>query len=196
MTPRTASLTRRTNETNVVVTLGLDGTGLARVTTGIGFFDHMLAQLARHSDIDLDIHCDGDLDVDGHHTVEDVGITLGQALAQALGDKAGIARFGHAYAPMDETLARAVVDISGRPYLVYEVANPRERIGNFAVEMAEHFWRSFAFSAGVTLHITVLYGRNQHHILEAAFKATARALGAATRRIAGRNEVPSTKGVL
>ncbi|OYT71837.1 MAG: imidazoleglycerol-phosphate dehydratase [Chloracidobacterium sp. CP2_5A] len=196
MTHRTASLARRTNETNVAVTLDLDGTGIARVATGIGFFDHMLAQLARHSDLDLDIRCDGDLDVDGHHTVEDVGITLGQALAQALGDKAGIARFGYAYAPMDETLARAVADISGRPYLVYEVANPRERIGSFAVEMAEHFWRSFAFSAGLTLHIAVLYGRNQHHILEASFKATARALGAATRRIAGRSEIPSTKGVL
>ncbi|WP_455423715.1 imidazoleglycerol-phosphate dehydratase HisB [Chloracidobacterium validum] len=196
MTHRTASLTRRTNETNVIVTLDLDGTGISRITTGIGFFDHMLAQLAKHSDIDLDIHCDGDLDIDEHHTVEDVGITLGQALTQALGDKAGIARFGDAYAPLDETLARAVVDISGRPYLVYDVANPRERIGMFAVEMAEHFWRSVAFSASLTLHIAVLYGRNQHHILEATFKAAARALGTATRRLSGRSDIPSTKGRL
>jgi imidazoleglycerol-phosphate dehydratase len=196
MTHRTASLTRRTNETNVAVTLDLDGTGISRITTGIGFFDHMLAQLARHSRLDLDIHCDGDLDIDDHHTVEDVGITLGQTLAQALGDKAGIARFGHAYTPLDEALARAVVDISGRPYLVYDVDNPRERIGTFAVEMAEHFWRSFAFNAGLTLHIALLYGRNQHHILEATFKAAARALGAATRRLAGQQDIPSTKGVL
>ncbi len=196
MTHRTASLTRRTNETNVAVTLDLDGTGISRITTGIGFFDHMLAQLARHSRLDLDIHCDGDLDIDDHHTVEDVGITLGQTLAEALGDKAGIARFGHAYAPLDEALARAVVDVSGRPYLVYDVDNPRERIGTFAVEMAEHFWRSLAFNAGLTLHIALLYGRNQHHILEATFKAAARALGAATRRLAGQQDIPSTKGVL
>ncbi|MGQ9897882.1 MAG: imidazoleglycerol-phosphate dehydratase HisB [Acidobacteriota bacterium] len=196
MTHRTASLIRHTHETKVAVTLDLDGTGVSRITTGIGFFDHMLAQLAKHSRIDLDIHCDGDLDIDDHHTIEDVGITLGQTLTQALGDKVGLARFGHAYAPLDEALARAVVDISGRPYLVYDVANPRERIGDFAVEMAEHFWRSLAFNGGLTLHMALLYGRNQHHILEATFKAAACALGAAIRRLPGQDDIPSTKGVL
>ncbi len=193
---RTARKSRETKETRIEIALDLDGTGRAAIDTGIPFFDHMLAQLAKHGLFDLDLTCRGDLEIDGHHTVEDVGITLGQAFAEALGDKAGITRYGHAYVPMDEALARAAVDFSGRPFLVYRVENTRERIGTFEVELAEHFWHSFAQNALCTLHVEILYGKNQHHILEGSFKAVARALMTAVRpdpRVTG---VPSTKGVL
>lgn len=193
---RTARVTRETKETAVTVELDLDGSGKNEISTGLPFFDHMLAQLAKHGLFDLTLTCRGDLEIDGHHTIEDVGITLGQAFAQAVGDKRGMTRYGHAYVPMDEVLARAVVDFSGRPWLVYQVENTRERIGTFEVEMAEHFWHSFAQHAQTTLHIAVLYGRNQHHILEGVFKAAARALMTATRRDVRVTDIPSTKGTL
>jgi imidazoleglycerol-phosphate dehydratase len=193
---RRARVVRETKETKVTVELDLDGSGANEIATGIPFFDHMLAQLAKHGLFDLKLHCQGDLEIDGHHTIEDVGITLGQAFAQAVGDKRGMTRYGHAYVPMDEVLARAVVDFSGRPHLVYQVENTRERIGAFEVEMAEHFWHSFAQNSQTTLHIAVLYGRNQHHILEGVFKASARALMTATRLDPRVTDVPSTKGTL
>jgi imidazoleglycerol-phosphate dehydratase len=193
---RRAERERVTRETKVRVAIDLDGRGDARVSTGIGFFDHMLAQLARHGLFDLDVSCQGDLEIDGHHTVEDVAITIGETLAEALGDKAGIVRYGHAYVPMDDALVRAVVDLSGRPYLVYRVENTRERIGGFDVELAEHFWLSLATAARCNLHVELLYGRNQHHILEAGFKAVARALSVAVRRDPRVAGVPSTKGTL
>ncbi|MBX7218924.1 MAG: imidazoleglycerol-phosphate dehydratase HisB [Blastocatellia bacterium] len=193
---RLAHIVRTTRETRVEVELNLDGQGTATISTGIPFFDHMLHQLARHGRFDLCLTCVGDLEIDGHHTVEDVGITLGQAFAKALGDKVGLVRYGHAYVPMDEALARAVVDFSGRPFVVYQVTNQRERIGTFEVELAEHFWHSFAQHAACTLHLEVLYGKNQHHILEATFKAAARALEEAVRRDPRITDVPSTKGLL
>lgn len=193
---RTGEAKRKTRETDVAVSITLDGTGLSKISTGVGFLDHMLELFARHGLFDLEVECRGDLHIDDHHSVEDIGITLGEAFAAALGDKAGIERYGHAYVPMDETLVRAVVDLSGRAYTVYNVPVIRPLIGGFAVEMAEHFWRSFAESTKANLHIELLYGRNQHHILEAVFKATARALAQATcanPRIIG---VQSTKGRL
>lgn len=193
---RTAESRRKTRETDVAVSIGLDGTGQSQIATGIGFLDHMLELFARHGLFDLKVECCGDLHIDDHHSVEDIGITLGDAFAVALGDKTAIERYGHAYVPMDETLVRAVVDLSGRAYTVYNVPAIRPIIGGFAVEMAEHFWRSFAESLRANLHIELLYGRNQHHVLEAVFKATARALLQATRinpRIEG---VQSTKGRL
>jgi imidazoleglycerol-phosphate dehydratase len=194
--PRRAVRARATRETDVRVAIDLDGKGEARVSTGIGFFDHMLAQLARHGLFDLEVSCAGDLEVDGHHTVEDVALALGEALGEAIGDKAGVARFGSAYVPMDEALARAVVDLSGRPFLVYRVANTRERVGSLDVELVEHFFQSLATAARVTLHVELLYGRNEHHIVEACFKAVARALAAAVRRDPRVEGVPSTKGSL
>src|ERR671939_2206383 len=173
---REAEVRRRTKETDVRVRLVLDGGGESKVSTGVAFLDHMLELFARHGLFDLEVECRGDLHVDDHHTVEDVAICLGQALARALGDKAGIARYGEATVPMDEALCRAVVDLSGRFYLVYAVETRRHTIGNFSVELAEHFWRSFAEAARCNLHIDALRGRNTHHILEASFKATARAL--------------------
>ena len=193
---RWAERVRETRETHVRVRIDLDGQGEARISTGIGFFDHMLAQFARHGLFDLDITCQGDLEIDGHHTVEDIGITMGEAIAEALGDKAGIVRYGAAYVPMDETLVRAVVDLSGRPYLVYRVENTRDRIGAFDVELAEHFWLSLATAVRCNLHIELLYGRNQHHILEAGFKAATRAFSAATRRNPRIEGILSTKGSL
>lgn len=178
------------------VALTIDGTGQAQVATGVGFLDHMLTLFAKHGLFDLEVVCRGDLQIDDHHSVEDIGITLGQALAEALGDKAGIARYGSAVVPMDEALCRAVIDLSGRFYLVYQVETSRNRVGAFSVEMAEHFWRSFAEAARCNLHIDLLRGRNTHHILEATFKATARALRQATERDARVQGVPSTKGVL
>jgi imidazoleglycerol-phosphate dehydratase len=156
----------------------------------------MLDQLARHSLFDLEVACEGDLVIDGHHTVEDVAITLGEAFAEALGDKSGVARFGHAYVPMDETLARAAIDLSGRPYFVYRVENTRDRVGELDVELVEHFWLSLATTAKWTMHVELLYGRNQHHIVEATFKAVARALRAAASRDPRVAGVPSTKGSL
>jgi len=187
---------RTTRETDVEVKIDLDGRGNSKVATGIGFLDHMLELFARHALFDLEVSCAGDLHIDGHHSVEDIAITLGQAFAEAAGDKSGVERFGAAYVPMDETLARSVVDLSGRAFIVYKVANVRERIGELDVELVEHFWRSFAGEARCNLHIELLYGSNQHHIIEAVFKSAARAISAATRvsqRIEG---VLSTKGTL
>jgi imidazoleglycerol-phosphate dehydratase len=193
---RAAEVRRRTKETDVRVRLVLDGTGQSKVSTGVAFLDHMLELFARHGLFDLEIECRWDLHIDDHHSVEDVAITLGQALAEAVGDKAGIARYGSAIVPMDEALCRAVIDLSGRFYLVYEVETRRQMIGNFSVELAEHFWRSLAEAARCNLHIDCLRGRNTHHILEGTFKATARALRQAVERDPRVSGVPSTKGVL
>ncbi|MFN7949277.1 MAG: imidazoleglycerol-phosphate dehydratase HisB [Blastocatellia bacterium] len=193
---RQAEIKRKTKETDIRVALKLDGTGRSEIRTGLPFLDHMLELFARHGLFDLEISCRGDLHIDDHHSVEDTAICLGRAFAEALGDRAGIVRYGHAYVPMDETLARAVVDLSGRYFLVYHVKNTRNKIGAFATEMAGHFWHSFAEHCKCNLHIEVLYGRNQHHILEAVFKAAARALAQAVEvneRITG---VMSTKGTL
>ena|SRR5712692_268089 len=193
---RTAEKQRTTRETDVRVKLDLDGQGEAKIATGIGFLDHMLELFARHGLFDLEVDCKGDLHIDAHHSIEDIALTIGQAFADALGDKKGIVRFGAAYVPMDETLVRAVVDLSGRAFLVYRVPKVRERIGELDVELVEHFWRSLAGELRCNLHIELLYGANQHHILEAVFKSASRALSAATRiseRIEG---VLSTKGSL
>jgi imidazoleglycerol-phosphate dehydratase len=193
---RTAEKRRTTRETDVTVKLGLDGQGVSKIATGIGFLDHMLELFARHGLFDLEVDCKGDLHIDAHHSIEDIALTIGQAFAEALGDKKGIVRFGSAYVPMDETLARSVVDLSGRAFLIYRVPKVRERIGELDVELVEHFWRSLAGELRCNLHIEVLYGANQHHILEAVFKSASRALSAATRiseRIEG---VLSTKGTL
>lgn len=193
---RTGEKQRTTRETDVRVRIDLDGRGVSKIATGIGFLDHMLDLFARHGLFDLEVTCSGDLHIDAHHSVEDISLTLGQAFAEALGDKIGIVRFGAAYVPMDETLARTVVDLSGRAFTVYRVPKSRDRIGELDVELVEHFWRSFAGEVRCNLHIELLYGANQHHILEAVFKSAARALSAATRvsdRIEG---VLSTKGSL
>jgi len=193
---REGRVARRTKETDVRVRLKLDGTGVAQIDTGIPFLDHMLELFTRHGLFDLEVECKGDLRIDDHHSVEDIAICLGQSFLAALGDKAGIARYGASLVPMDESLCRAVIDLSGRFYLVYEVETSRNRIGTFSVELAEHFWRSFAEGLKCNLHIDLLRGRNTHHILEATFKATARALRQAVEldpRIEG---VLSTKGVL
>src|ERR671932_712383 len=193
---RAAEMRRRTKETDVRVALALDGAGQGRVATGVPFLDHMLELFARHGLFDLEVECHGDLEIDDHHSVEDIAICLGQALAQAIGDKRGITRYGLGIVPMDEALCRAVIDLSGRFYLVYEVETRRHMIGNFSVELAEHFWRSLAESARCNLHIDCLRGRNTHHILEATFKAAARALRRAVERDPRVAGVPSTKGVL
>ncbi len=196
-TPRTAQVTRNTAETKITVKLNLDGTGLAKLSTGIGFFDHMLDQIARHGLIDLEIDCQGDLHIDGHHTVEDVGITLGQAFAQAMGDKKGIRRYGHAYVPLDEALSRVVVDFSGRPGIEMHVPFKSGMIGAFDTQLAFEFFQGFVNHAFVTLHIDNLRGENAHHQCETVFKAFARALRAAIEldpRSAGM--IPSTKGSL
>jgi imidazoleglycerol-phosphate dehydratase len=193
---RAAEVRRKTKETDVRVRLALDGGGAAQVSTGVAFLDHMLELFARHGLFDLEVECRGDLHIDDHHSVEDVAITLGQALAEALGDKAGISRYGEATVPMDEALCRSVIDLSGRFYLVYAVETQRQTIGNFSVELAEHFWRSLAEAARCNLHIDCLRGRNTHHILEGTFKATARALRRAVERDPRVSGVPSTKGVL
>ncbi|MBL0728197.1 imidazoleglycerol-phosphate dehydratase HisB [Piscinibacter sp. HJYY11] len=197
MTSRTADVTRNTNETKIRVALNLDGTGVAKLVTGIGFFDHMLDQVARHGLIDLDIDCQGDLHIDGHHTVEDVGITLGQAVAKAVGDKKGLRRYGHAYVPLDEALSRVVVDFSGRPGLHMRVNFKSGMIGAFDTQLAYEFFQGFSNHAGVTLHIDNLEGDNAHHQCETIFKAFARALRMALEidpRAAG--VIPSTKGSL
>jgi len=193
---RKAEIKRKTRETDVQLTLNLDGDGNSRIDTGVPFLDHMLELFSRHGLFDLELTCRGDLKIDDHHSVEDSAICLGQAFASALGDKQGIARYGNAYVPMDETLGRAVVDLSGRAYLVYRVNNTREKVGTFSVELAEHFWHSFTEHCKCNLHIEIFYGRNQHHIIEAVFKAAARALSQAARidpRIQG---VMSTKGII
>ncbi|MFL6332906.1 MAG: imidazoleglycerol-phosphate dehydratase HisB [Pyrinomonadaceae bacterium] len=193
---REAEVRRGTKETDVRVRLSLDGTGRSQVSTGVAFLDHMLELFARHGLFDLEVECRGDLHIDDHHSVEDIAITLGQALAEALGDKAGISRYGEATVPMDEALCRSVIDLSGRFYLVYAVETRRHMIGNFSVELAEHFWRSLAEAARCNLHIDCLRGRNTHHILEGTFKATARALRKAVERDPRVTGVPSTKGTL
>ncbi|MCA0211786.1 MAG: imidazoleglycerol-phosphate dehydratase HisB [Proteobacteria bacterium] len=196
-TDRIAEVARHTAETKITVKVNLDGTGRAALATGIGFFDHMLDQIARHGLIDLDIHADGDLHIDGHHTVEDVGITLGQAVAKAVGDKKGIRRYGHAYVPLDEALSRVVIDFSGRPGLVMNVPFKSGMIGTFDSQLAHEFFQGFANHAFVTLHIDNLRGENAHHQCETVFKAFARALRFALEldpRSAG--TIPSTKGSL
>jgi imidazoleglycerol-phosphate dehydratase len=194
--PRIAEVHRKTKETDIRVALNLDGSGSSQVSTGLPFLDHMLDLFARHGLFDLQVTCKGDLEIDDHHSVEDIAITLGQALTQALGDKTGIARYGEAVVPMDEALCRAVIDLSGRFYLVYEVHTRRQKIGNFSVELAEHFWRSLAETARFNLHIDCLRGRNTHHILEGTFKATTRALRQAVSRDSRITGVLSTKGAL
>jgi len=193
---RSASVQRKTLETQISVRLDLDGTGKSRLATGIGFFDHMLDQIARHGLIDLDIEAQGDLHIDAHHTVEDVGITLGQALAKALGDKQGLRRYGHAYVPLDEALARVVVDLSGRPGLVFDVPFTRATIGEFDVDLVREFFQGLVNHAAITLHIDCLRGANAHHQAETVFKAFARALRAATEADPRATGVPSTKGSL
>jgi imidazoleglycerol-phosphate dehydratase len=195
--PRTAEVSRNTAETKITVRLNLDGTGQSTLHTGIGFFDHMLDQIARHGLIDLDIHAEGDLHIDGHHTVEDVGITLGQAVAKAVGDKKGIRRYGHAYVPLDEALSRVVIDFSGRPGLVNQVPFKSGMIGTFDTHLMHEFFQGFVNHAFVTLHIDNLKGENAHHQAETVFKAFGRALRAALEidpRSAGM--IPSTKGSL
>ncbi|MGV3571760.1 MAG: imidazoleglycerol-phosphate dehydratase HisB [Ramlibacter sp.] len=196
-TPRTAEVTRNTAETQITVKVNLDGTGQARLATGIGFFDHMLDQIARHGLVDLDIDAKGDLHIDGHHTVEDVGITFGQAVLKAVGDKKGIRRYGHAYVPLDEALSRVVIDFSGRPGLILDVPFKSGMIGTFDVQLVHEFFQGFCNHAFVTLHIDNLRGENAHHQCETVFKAFARALRAALEldpRSAG--TIPSTKGSL
>ena len=195
--PRIAEVSRNTAETKITVRVNLDGSGIAKLHTGIGFFDHMLDQIARHGLIDLDIHADGDLHIDGHHTVDDVGITLGQAVHQAVGDKKGIRRYGHAYVPLDEALSRVVIDFSGRPGLVMNVPFKSGMIGTFDSQLAHEFFQGFVNHAFVTLHIDNLKGENAHHQAETVFKAFARALRSALEldpRAAG--TIPSTKGSL
>jgi imidazoleglycerol-phosphate dehydratase len=196
MKPRVAEKTRKTKETDIRVRLALDGEGRTAIRTGVGFFDHMLDLLGKHALLDLDVTAAGDTHVDAHHTVEDVGICLGQALAEALGDKAGIRRFAFASVPMDEALAEASLDISGRPFLVCQVAFPTEKTGEFDAELAEEFLRALAVHAGLTLHLRVPYGRNTHHVVEALFKALARALRDAVSLDPRVQGVPSTKGTL
>jgi imidazoleglycerol-phosphate dehydratase len=194
---RAASLARRTSETDIEVSVVLDGTGRARVATGVGFFDHMLDAFARHALFDLDVAAKGDLHIDPHHTVEDVGIVLGQCLRTALGQKQGIRRFGHAVLPMDEALVEAAIDISGRPLLAWDVEFRAERIGDFPTELAEEFFRALTMQSAITLHVSRRAGRNAHHVAEAAFKGVARALRAAIEPDPRLGlAVPSTKGVL
>jgi imidazoleglycerol-phosphate dehydratase len=193
---RTSDISRQTKETKVRVALNLDGTGTTSAATGVGFFDHMLDLLGRHSLIDLAITAEGDLQVDFHHTVEDVGIVLGQALEKALGDKRGVLRYGWATVPMDETLASVAIDLSGRPAFVFNVRFTGESIGQLPVELIEEFWKSVATNAKMNLHINVPYGANNHHISEAIFKAAAKALRQAVSPDPRNTEVPSTKGSL
>jgi imidazoleglycerol-phosphate dehydratase len=195
-TNRTAQIARQTKETKVELSLDLDGKGHAAAHTGVGFFDHMLDLLARHSLIDLTVAAQGDLQVDAHHTVEDVGIVLGQALDKALGDKRGIHRYGWAIVPMDESLAQVAIDLSGRPAFVYQVRYTGPLIGTFPAELVEEFWKSVAQSARMNLHVLVPYGTNNHHIAEAVFKAAARALRQAVSHDPRNDDVPSTKGSL
>jgi imidazoleglycerol-phosphate dehydratase len=194
---RKAAVTRKTNETEIAVDLDLDGEGVAKASTGVGFFDHMLDQLARHSLMDMTVSARGDLHIDDHHTVEDVGIALGQALKQALGDKRGVTRYADCLLPMDETLTRVAVDVSGRPFLVFRTEFPSPKIGTFDTELVREFFQAFAINGGLTLHIETLYGANSHHIAESCFKGVARALGAALAvDVRQATRVPSTKGAL
>ncbi|MDH7971433.1 imidazoleglycerol-phosphate dehydratase HisB [Sphingomonas sp. AR_OL41] len=194
---RSATISRKTSETSIDVTVNLDGTGAYTVSTGIGFFDHMLEQLSRHGLIDLDVKTIGDLHIDQHHTVEDTGIAIGEAVKQALGEKRGIRRYAEALSPMDETLTRVALDISGRPFLVWKTEFSQKRLGEMDTEMFEHFFHSFAQAAGITLHVETLYGQNNHHIAESAFKGLARALRIAVEIDPRKADaIPSTKGTL
>jgi len=194
---RIATISRNTAETKIDVTVNLDGTGVYEISTGIGFLDHMLEQLSRHSLIDIQLTCVGDLHIDQHHTTEDSALALGQAIAKALGDRRGITRFGAVYSPMDETLSRVAIDISGRPFLVWKAAFTQEKLGELDTELIDHWFHSFAGELGMTLHIETLYGRNNHHICESIFKGTARALRAAVEIDPRKaDQIPSTKGTL
>ena len=195
MTERSAIVERQTAETKIRLELQIDGNGRATVNSGIGFLDHMIATLVRHSSFNLELSCEGDLAVDDHHTTEDIAIVLGSALDQALGERRGIARFGYAYAPLDESLARAVVDLSGRPYAVASIDFGREKVGDLATENIEHFFQSLAISLRGAIHVDILRGQNAHHMAEAAFKALALALKQAVKTSGGR-DIPSTKEVL
>ena len=196
MDKRTATLKRTTKETDIEISLDIDGAGEANVGSGIGFFDHMLILFAKHGLFSLTVKAQGDLVIDGHHTVEDIGIVLGQALAKATGDKAGIRRYGHVYVPMDEALVLVVVDFSGRPFLAFDAELGQGRIGEFDVELTEEFLRAVAVNAGLTLHVKVLAGKNRHHIVEAIFKALGRALSQSLERDPRVQGVPSSKGML
>ena len=194
---RQASISRKTRETSIDIAVNVDGAGKADIETGVGFFDHMLDQLARHSLIDMTIRAKGDLHIDDHHTVEDVGIALGEALRRAIGDKRGIARYADCLLPMDETLTRVALDVSARPFLVFDVAFPTEKIGAFDTQLVREFFQALAMNAGLTLHVATLYGANSHHIAESCFKGVARALGAALAVDPRQAErIPSTKGAL
>jgi len=193
---RTSTIKRHTKETDIEIVLNLDGAGRSEIRTGVGFFDHMLPHLSKHSRWDLTVNAKGDLEVDDHHTVEDVGLCIGSALKEALGDKSGLKRFSSASVPMDETLANVAVDISGRPALVYNARYTTDKIGEFDSQLVKEFLQAVVNTAGLTLHVNVAYGTNSHHIAEAIFKATAQALGEATRIIDRSGEIPSTKGTL
>ena len=197
MNTRSGSVTRKTKETDITVNINLDGTGVADIETGIGFFDHMLEQLAKHGLVDLTIRTKGDLHIDGHHTVEDTGLALGKALSEALGDRKGITRYGHSYAPMDEALSRVALDLSNRPYLVWKVPFTNERLGTMELELFKEFFQAFAQTGGITLHCENLYGENNHHMIESTFKACAKALRMAiTIDDRAADALPSTKGAL
>ena len=193
---REASITRKTSETKIALNLALDGSGKSSVNTSVGFLDHMLTLLAAHGRFDLELNAEGDLSVDQHHTVEDIGICLGQAFSEALGDRKGIRRYGQQLVPMDEALASVVVDLSNRPYLVYNVPKLSEKVGEFDTQLIREFFRAFSLHSGATLHIIVSYGDNSHHIVEAVFKGWARAMSQACEVEPGLEKVPSTKGVL
>ena len=194
---RQATVERKTTETNVTCTVNLDGEGRFEIKTGVGFFDHMMEQLSRHSLIDITLKAEGDLHIDDHHTVEDSGIALGQAIAKALGDRKGIRRYGSCDLPMDETLSRCAIDVSGRPFLVFKCDFPRNKIGTFDVELVREWFQAFAMNAGITLHLENAYGENAHHIAEASFKALARALRNAIEiDVRQKDRIPSTKGSL
>lgn len=194
--PRTATIRRDTAETKITLSLNLDGQGIADVATGVGFFDHMLTHIARHGLFDLTVCCDGDLHIDAHHTVEDVGICFGKAIVEALGNKSGIRRFGDATIPMDETLVTAAVDLSGRPFLVWNATVPLETLGVFSSQLAEEFWRAVSSAGLLTLHVVQQHGHNTHHIVETIFKAVARSLRQAVEPDPRATGIPSTKGVL
>jgi imidazoleglycerol-phosphate dehydratase len=193
---RIGRVERATKETRIQISLNLDGSGESSIDTGVGFFDHMLTHIARHGLFDLKVKADGDLEIDAHHTVEDVGICLGNAFAEALGEPAGIKRYGHAVIPMDEALAEAAIDVSGRPFLAFEAKLPKNKVGEFDAELTEEFFRAFAVNSRTTVHIVLRYGQNTHHCIEGIFKAFARALDAATSSDPRVTGVPSTKGML
>ncbi len=193
---RRAELERSTNETRIRVAMDLDGTGSSTISTGVGFFDHMLTHIARHGLFDLEVKADGDLEIDGHHTIEDVGICLGKVFAKALGEPSGIRRYGHAVIPMDEALAEVSIDVSGRPFLAFSAELDKGRVGEFDAELTEEFFRAFAVNSRTTLHIVLRYGQNTHHCIEGIFKAFARALDDAVTRDSRVTGVPSTKGML